>query len=48
VRAYPPLARLLADYASGADTYEGVRRRFALKFPRIAAKLALRYFTHRD
>ena len=48
VRAYPPLARLLADYASGADTYEGVRRRFVLKFPRIAAKLAVRYFTHRN
>jgi flavin-dependent dehydrogenase len=48
VRAYPPLGRLLADYASGADTYEGARRRFVLKFPRIAAKLAIRYFTHRD
>jgi flavin-dependent dehydrogenase len=48
VRACPPLARLLADYASGMDTYKGVRRRFALKFPRIAAKLAIRYFTHRS
>ena len=48
VRAYPPLAGLLADYVTGADTYEGVRRRFILKFPRIAAKLAVRYFTHRS
>lgn len=48
VRACPPLAGLLADYASGADTYEGVRRRFILKFPRISAKLAVRYFTHKD
>jgi len=46
VRACPQLAGLLADYASGADTYEGVRRRFALKFPRIAAKLVVRYFTN--
>jgi flavin-dependent dehydrogenase len=47
VRAYPPLAQLLADYASGADTYEGVRRRFVLKFPRIGARLALRYILDR-
>jgi len=33
VRAYPPVAQLLVDYATGADTYEGVRRRFLLKFP---------------
>ena len=46
VRAYPPVAALLADYVTGADTYEGVRRRFVLKFPRIAAKLAVRYLTH--
>jgi geranylgeranyl reductase family protein len=48
VRAYPPLAGLLADYASGADTYEGVRRRFVLKFPWIAAKLIVRYLTYKD
>jgi geranylgeranyl reductase family protein len=48
VRAYPPLARLLADYASGTDTYEGVRRRFVLKFPRIGAKLAVHYLTNRS
>ena len=47
VRASPPLAQLLADYASGADTYEGVRRRFVLKFPRIGARLALRYILDR-
>ena len=47
VRAYPPVAQLLADYASGRDTYEGVRRRFVLNFPRIGAKLALRYITDR-
>jgi flavin-dependent dehydrogenase len=47
VRAYPPLARLLADYASGTDTYEGVRRRFLLNFPRIGARLALRYVLDR-
>ena len=48
VRAYPPVAGLLADYVTGADTYEGVRRRFVLKFPRIAAKLAVRYLTHKS
>jgi len=48
VRAYPPVAALLADYVTGADTYEGVRRRFVLKFPRIAAKLAVRYLTHKS
>ena len=47
VRAHPPVAQLLADYASGRDTYEGVRRRFVLNFPRIGAKLALRYITDR-
>jgi flavin-dependent dehydrogenase len=47
VRAYPPVAGLLADYVTGADTYEGVRLRFILKFPRIGAKLAVRYLTHR-
>ena len=47
VRAYPPVAGLLVDYATGADTYEGVRRRFLLRFPRIGAKLAVRYITHR-
>jgi flavin-dependent dehydrogenase len=48
VRAHPPVAGLLMDYATGADTYKGVRRRFSLKFPGIAAKLALRYITHRS
>jgi geranylgeranyl reductase family protein len=47
VQAYPPVARLLADYASGTDTYEGVRRRFLLSFPRIGARLALRYVLDR-
>ena len=44
VRAHPPVAKLLVDYATGADTYGGVRRRFVLKFPQVAAKLAVRYF----
>jgi len=48
VRAYPPLAGLLADYATGAASYETVRRKFILKFPRIGAKLAVRYLTHRN
>ena len=48
VRAYPPLAGLLADYATGAASYEAVRRKFILKFPRIGAKLAVRYITHRN
>ncbi len=48
VRAYPPLAGLLADYATGAASYEAVRRKFILKFPRIGAKLAVRYLTHRN
>ena len=46
VRAYPPLAGLVADYATGAASYETVRRRFILKFPRIGAKLAVRYLAH--
>jgi geranylgeranyl reductase family protein len=47
VRAHPPVAGLLVDYASGADTYKGVRRRFVLRFPRIGAKLTIRYLTQR-
>jgi flavin-dependent dehydrogenase len=47
VRAYPPVARLLADYATGTDTYEGVRRRFLLKFPIIGAKLAIHLLSRR-
>jgi geranylgeranyl reductase family protein len=47
VRAYPPVADLLVDYATGTDTYEGVRRRFILKFPKIAAKLAVHYVRQR-
>jgi geranylgeranyl reductase family protein len=45
VRAYPPVARLLVDYATGADTYQGVRRRFLLKFPVLGAKLAVHLFS---
>ena len=48
VRAFPPLADLLADYATGAASYEAVRRKFILKFPRIGATLAVRYLTHRN
>ena len=48
VRAYPSLAGLLADYATGAASYEEVRRKFILKFPRIGATLAVRYLTHRN
>ena len=48
MRAHPPLAGLLADYATGAASYETVRRKFILKFPRIGAKLAVRYLTHRN
>ena len=47
VRACPPVARLLVDYATGADTYEGVRRRFVLKFPLIGAKLAVHLISRR-
>ena len=47
VRAHPPVAGLLADYATGADTYEGVRRRFLLKFPIIGAKLAIHLLSRR-
>jgi flavin-dependent dehydrogenase len=46
VRAYPPVTQMLVDYATGADSYEDVRRRFLLKFPIIGAKLAVRYLTH--
>ena len=45
VRAHPPATQLLVDYATGADTYEGVRRRFLLKFPVIGAKLAVHLFS---
>jgi len=47
LRESPAAAGLLADYAAGLDTYEGVRRRFILRFPRIGARLAVRYFTRR-
>jgi flavin-dependent dehydrogenase len=47
VRAFPQVAGLLVDYASGADTYTGVRRRFVLRFPRIGATLAVHYLTRR-
>jgi len=47
VRAHAPVAELLVDYATGADTYQGVRRRFLLKFPRIGAKLAFHLFSRR-
>jgi geranylgeranyl reductase family protein len=47
VRAFPQVAGLLVDYATGTDTYRGVRRRFVLKFPGIGAKLALHYFKRR-
>ena len=48
MRTHPPLAGLLADYATGAASYETVRRKFILNFPRIGAKLAVRYITHRN
>lgn len=41
----PRVTDLLVDYATGADTYTGVRRRFILKCPRVAAKLAVHYFS---
>jgi flavin-dependent dehydrogenase len=44
LRAFPQAAGLLVDYATGTDTYTGVRRRFVLKFPRIAARLIAHYF----
>jgi geranylgeranyl reductase family protein len=47
LRTYPPVAGLLVDYATGKDTYEGVRRRFVLKFPRIAATLAVHLISRR-
>ena len=47
VRAHPPVTRLLVDYATGADTYQGVRRRFLLKFPVFGAKLAVQLFSRR-
>jgi flavin-dependent dehydrogenase len=45
MRAHPPVTQLLVDYATGEDTYEGVRRRFLLKFPVIGAKLAVHLFS---
>jgi geranylgeranyl reductase family protein len=47
VRSHPPLARLLVDYATGADSYEGVRRRFILAFPRVGVQLAVRRLSRR-
>lgn len=46
VRAFPAVAGLLVDYATGTDTYQGVRRRFVSKFPRIGAKLVMSYLRH--
>jgi geranylgeranyl reductase family protein len=39
VRVHQAVTQLLVDYATGADTYTGVRRRFFLKSPLIGAKL---------
>jgi geranylgeranyl reductase family protein len=47
VRALPRVARLLVDYATGADSYRGVRRRFVWRFPGIGATLAARYLAGR-
>jgi geranylgeranyl reductase family protein len=47
VRAYPAVAQLLVEYATGADTYTGVRRRFVLKFPLIGAKLGVHLISRR-
>jgi len=47
VRTHPPLASLLADYATGTDTYDGVRRRFLLRFPMVGARLAVHLFSRR-
>ena len=47
VRAYPPMMRMLAEYVTGAKSYEDVRRQFLLKFPIVGARLAVRYLTQR-
>jgi len=47
LRAFPALAGLLVDYATGADTYCGVRRRFVAQFPAVGAGLALSYLGRR-
>jgi geranylgeranyl reductase family protein len=47
VGAFPSLSALLVEYATGADTYRGVRRRFVLQFPAVGAKLALSYISQR-
>ena len=47
VRAFPSVAGLLVDYATGADTYRGVSRRFLLQFPAVGVRLAASYITQR-
>jgi geranylgeranyl reductase family protein len=47
IRALPQVAELLAEYATGVDTYAGVRRRFVSRFPLVGAKLAARYVSGR-
>jgi geranylgeranyl reductase family protein len=45
VKAHAAVAGLLVDYATGADSYRGVRRRFVFRFPGIGAKLAAQALT---
>jgi geranylgeranyl reductase family protein len=47
IRVLPQVADFLVEYATGIDTYAGVRRRFVSAFPRIGAKLAARYVGRR-
>ncbi|MCX6549715.1 MAG: NAD(P)/FAD-dependent oxidoreductase [Acidobacteria bacterium] len=47
VRQFPGVASLLVDYATGADTFQGVRRRFMLRFPAVFAKLVVNHFKQR-
>jgi geranylgeranyl reductase family protein len=40
-RRFPDIERLLVEYATGADTFQGVRRRFIRQFPAVGLKLAV-------
>jgi flavin-dependent dehydrogenase len=47
VRALPAVSGFLVDYATGRDSYTGVRRRFIRQFPRVGASLAVAYLKRR-
>jgi geranylgeranyl reductase family protein len=47
VRAMPAVSELLVDYATGRDSYTGVRRRFIRQFPGVGGRLVVAYLRRR-